>query len=298
MGGGADLGLGLLGRDRRLHLRHRRRRAGRGRAMRSRLPRRRSPGAAGGARRPELARSGCWSAPSSGLALSTTAIAVAIALDGPWRRDRRRLPAGRLHDSPAAGGLRDAARALRAAGRADRGQRGQQHDRESRRSSSVLRSADRARFQRLGDPGLRHRRWLPALRAVWRAAAGGRDDEREGGDREPKTRRRAFRRRSATGFALSPATEDCAVVALMAAQTFVDGALGVLTAVAALELLHTGDAGIGYLNSAGGIGAIVGSIVAAGMVGSRLAPGFATGPRALGAADRHRRRPLRRTLRR
>ena len=67
------------------------------------------------------------------------------------------------------------------------------------------------------------------------------------------------------------------VVALMAAQTFVDGALGVLTAVAALELLHTGDAGIGYLNSAIGMGAIVGSIVAAGLVGNRLAPGFTTG---------------------
>jgi MFS family permease len=67
------------------------------------------------------------------------------------------------------------------------------------------------------------------------------------------------------------------IVGLMAAQTFVDGALGVLTAVAALELLDTGNAGIGYLNSAGGIGALVGSLAAAGMVGRRLAPGFALG---------------------
>jgi MFS family permease len=67
------------------------------------------------------------------------------------------------------------------------------------------------------------------------------------------------------------------VVGLMAAQTFVDGALGVLTAVAALELLHTGAAGIGYLNSAIGVGAIAGSIVAAGVLDRRLAPGFATG---------------------
>ena len=67
------------------------------------------------------------------------------------------------------------------------------------------------------------------------------------------------------------------VVGLMTAQTLVDGALGVLTPVAALELLDTGEAGIGYLNSAVGVGAIAGSIVAAGLLGRRLAPGFATG---------------------
>ncbi|MFL5871413.1 MAG: MFS transporter [Solirubrobacterales bacterium] len=67
------------------------------------------------------------------------------------------------------------------------------------------------------------------------------------------------------------------IVGLMAAQTFVDGAMGVLTAVAAIELLDSGDAGIGYLNSAVGVGALCGSLVAAGMVGRRLAPGFAAG---------------------
>jgi MFS family permease len=67
------------------------------------------------------------------------------------------------------------------------------------------------------------------------------------------------------------------VVGLMAAQTFVDGALGVLIAVAALELLDTGEAGIGYLNSAVGVGALLGSLAAAGMVGRRLAPGFSVG---------------------
>jgi MFS family permease len=67
------------------------------------------------------------------------------------------------------------------------------------------------------------------------------------------------------------------IVGLMAAQTFVDGALGVLIAVAALELLDTGEAGIGYLNSAMGVGALLGSLAAAGMVGRRLAPGFAGG---------------------
>ena len=67
------------------------------------------------------------------------------------------------------------------------------------------------------------------------------------------------------------------VVGLMTAQTLVDGALGVLIPVAALELLDSGEAGIGYLNSAIGIGAIAGSAVAAGLLGRRLAPGFAIG---------------------
>ena len=47
--------------------------------------------------------------------------------------------------------------------------------------------------------------------------------------------------------------------------------------VAALELLDSGEAGIGYLDSAIGVGAIAGSAVAAGLLGRRLAPGFAIG---------------------
>ena len=71
----------------------------------------------------------------------------------------------------------------------------------------------------------------------------------------------------------------------MAAQTSSDGALGVLTPVAALELLDIGDAGIGYLNSAIGIGRLIGSLAAAGMVGRDSRPGSRRGLVLWGAAD-------------
>jgi MFS family permease len=67
------------------------------------------------------------------------------------------------------------------------------------------------------------------------------------------------------------------IIGLMVCQTFVDGALSVLVPVAAFELLRTGEAGIGFLNSACGVGALLGSVIAAGMVGGRLAPPFAFG---------------------
>ena len=67
------------------------------------------------------------------------------------------------------------------------------------------------------------------------------------------------------------------IVGLMVAQTFVDGALAVLIAVAAFDLLDLGGSGIGVLDSAVGVGALLGSVVAAGMVGGRLAPSFSIG---------------------
>ncbi len=67
------------------------------------------------------------------------------------------------------------------------------------------------------------------------------------------------------------------VIGLMVAQTFVDGALAVLVAVAAFDLLDIGKSGVGYLDSACGIGALIGSVLAAGMVGGKLAPSFSVG---------------------
>lgn len=67
------------------------------------------------------------------------------------------------------------------------------------------------------------------------------------------------------------------IVGLMVAQTFVDGALAVLVAVAAIDVLDIGEAGIGFLDSACGVGALLGSVAAAGMVGGRLAPSFSAG---------------------
>jgi MFS family permease len=59
------------------------------------------------------------------------------------------------------------------------------------------------------------------------------------------------------------------LVGLFSAQTFVDGMLNVLIVVIALELLDTGNAGVGFLNSAVGIGGLLGALAAAALVGRR-----------------------------
>jgi MFS family permease len=63
---------------------------------------------------------------------------------------------------------------------------------------------------------------------------------------------------------------------LFAAQTFVAGILGVMVAVTALDILGKGDAWVGYLTSALGVGGILGGVVAGGLAGRRrLALAFA-----------------------
>jgi MFS family permease len=81
------------------------------------------------------------------------------------------------------------------------------------------------------------------------------------------------------------------VVGLTAAVTFVDGALEVLLVVLALDVLGSGNASLGWLNTAIGVGSIGGAFVAAAFVTRRsLAGGFALGillssvPLALAAA--------------
>jgi MFS family permease len=59
------------------------------------------------------------------------------------------------------------------------------------------------------------------------------------------------------------------VVGLFSAQTLVNGAFGVLIAVAALRLLDLGPSGVGYLNTAVGVGGIVGGMLSLGLVGQR-----------------------------
>jgi MFS family permease len=68
------------------------------------------------------------------------------------------------------------------------------------------------------------------------------------------------------------------VLALYGAQTLVAGALNVLIVVAALDLLDLGQSGPGFLNSAVGIGGLVGAVVALVLVGRRrLASDFGLG---------------------
>jgi MFS family permease len=59
------------------------------------------------------------------------------------------------------------------------------------------------------------------------------------------------------------------VVGLFGAQTLVYGSFVVLTAVAAIRLLDLGQSGVGYLNSALGVGGLVGGIAAVSLVGVR-----------------------------
>jgi MFS family permease len=68
------------------------------------------------------------------------------------------------------------------------------------------------------------------------------------------------------------------IVLLYGAQTLVAGALNVLIVVSALELLDLGESGIGFLNSAVGIGGLIGGLAAAMLVGRhRLASDFGLG---------------------
>ena len=68
------------------------------------------------------------------------------------------------------------------------------------------------------------------------------------------------------------------LMGLFTAQTLVAGLMLVFLVVVAIELLDLGDAGVGYLNSAFGVGALVGAIGALGLTGARrLSPGFLFG---------------------
>ena len=68
------------------------------------------------------------------------------------------------------------------------------------------------------------------------------------------------------------------LVGLFTAQTFVAGAAQVYLVVSAIELLDLGEAGVGYLNSAMGIGALIGGVLAFSLTGARrLSPAFMLG---------------------
>jgi MFS family permease len=89
----------------------------------------------------------------------------------------------------------------------------------------------------------------------------------------------ALHREALAGFRAIFAVPDLRlVVGLYSAQTLVAGALNVLVVVAALDLLDLGRSGPGVLNTAVGIGGLVGAAVALGLVGLRgLGTAFALG---------------------
>jgi MFS family permease len=68
------------------------------------------------------------------------------------------------------------------------------------------------------------------------------------------------------------------IIGLYGAQTLAAGALNVLIVVTAIEMLDLGRAGIGFLNSAVGVGGLLGGLAAVGLVGyPRLASAFGLG---------------------
>ena len=98
---------------------------------------------------------------------------------------------------------------------------------------------------------------------------------------QPETARTKldFRRDAAAGFHAIASERDLRlVVGLYTAQTLVAGALNVLIVVTALQLLDIGRSGVGFLNSAIGVGGVVGAVVAIALVGRRrLAADFGFG---------------------
>jgi len=64
------------------------------------------------------------------------------------------------------------------------------------------------------------------------------------------------------------------VIGLFSAQTLVNGAMGVLITVSALQLLHIGAGGVGYLNSAVGVGGLIGAVFSLMLVGRRRLAGM------------------------
>ena len=74
-----------------------------------------------------------------------------------------------------------------------------------------------------------------------------------------------------------------AVTVTYAAQAMVAGALVVLEVSLAIDVLGLGNAGVGYLESASGVGAVIGGVLAVGLSGTRrLAAAFAVGALAWG----------------
>jgi len=101
-------------------------------------------------------------------------------------------------------------------------------------------------------------------------------DEPPGEEKEKQEERRGLMRETADGArAIAGDRRLQLVIGLFSAQTLVNGALNVLIAVCALELLDLGPGGVGYLNSAMGVGGLIGAFVSLTLVTRRrLAPAF------------------------
>jgi MFS family permease len=104
-------------------------------------------------------------------------------------------------------------------------------------------------------------------------------------DAPPRTEAAATRAGMLQGFATIAADRGLTLItALGVVQTFTRGALTVLAVVVAIDLLDTGDPGVGVLNAAVGAGGLLGSIGAFALVGrGGLAAWFGVGIALFGA---------------
>jgi MFS family permease len=98
-------------------------------------------------------------------------------------------------------------------------------------------------------------------------------------DRVRVVERTNIARESLAGFrTVARDSELRLLIGLFSAQTLVAGVLVVLVVVMAIDLLGLGESGVGYLNAAFGVGALLGSIVALSLAGrSRLTPALIGG---------------------
>ncbi|MFL6019119.1 MAG: MFS transporter [Gaiellaceae bacterium] len=100
----------------------------------------------------------------------------------------------------------------------------------------------------------------------------------------PRERVSVFGELSAGFRVLGAEREARVIVFLYFCQTIVAGALRVLLVVTALDLLDVGNAGLGFLNAAMGVGGIIGVAVAFALIGRRkLATDFGLGLLLIGA---------------
>jgi predicted MFS family arabinose efflux permease len=123
-----------------------------------------------------------------------------------------------------------------------------------------------------------------ALTLVWSAQLVLRIHAREP-DKQPLREHDAVLQELLAGFkALGSERDARLVVFLYWCQTFVAGALRVLIVVTALDLLKIGNAGLGFLNAAIGVGGLIGVGAAFALVGrKRLANDFGFGLVLIGA---------------
>jgi predicted MFS family arabinose efflux permease len=117
-----------------------------------------------------------------------------------------------------------------------------------------------------------------AVTLVWSAFLVSRIRAPAAPERAPESHEGMLREALAGFRALGTEKDARVIVFLYSCQTLVAGALRVLIVVTALDLLDIGNSGLGFLNSAVGVGGLIGVAVAFALVGrKRLASDFAVG---------------------